>query len=338
MKKHWTLKETKKLFNKPFFDLIYQAQTVHRKNFDPNEIQISTLLSIKTGACPEDCKYCPQSARYKTNLKKEPLLKEEEILKAAQKAKKSGANRFCMGAAWKNPKDKNIPYLQKIIKKVKKMGLETCMTLGELTQKQANQLYEAGLNFYNHNIDTSENFYSKIISTRTYQSRLKTLKRIRKSGMKICSGGIIGLGEKKKDRLEFLIELANLSQPPESIPINLLVKVPGTPLENNKKVNKFDFIKIISLTRIMIPKSYIRLSAGREKMDFQTQAMCFMAGANSIFYGCKLLTTKNQSEKKDIKLFKMLNLKKQKKSYHTNEKLFLNKNFSQKKLFYDASK
>ncbi|CAL4321050.1 biotin synthase BioB [Buchnera aphidicola] len=336
MKKLWTLEKTQKLFRKPFFDLMYQAQTIHRKYFNPHEIQVSTLLSIKTGACPEDCKYCPQSARYKTKLKTQPLLNKKEILKAAKKTKISGANRFCMGAAWKNPKDKDIPYLQEIIKEIKKMGLETCMTLGEITQKQANQLHESGLDFYNHNIDTSKNFYSKIISTRTYESRLKTLKRIRKSGMKICSGGIIGLGEKTKDRLEFLMELANLSKPPESIPINLLVKIPGTPLEKNKKVNEFDFIKIISLTRIMVPKSYIRLSAGREKMNFQMQAMCFMAGANSIFYGCKLLTTKNQSEKKDNKLFKILNLKKQ--NLKKNKNFFLKDNSINKKFFYNALK
>ncbi|CAL4321201.1 Biotin synthase [Buchnera aphidicola (Chaitophorus sp. 3695)] len=330
MNLRWTLEDTQELFQKPFFDLIYQAQKIHRKYFDPNRIQISTLLSIKTGLCPEDCKYCPQSARHSTNLKNKPLLNKSKIMKAAKKAKKIGASRFCMGAAWKNPKEKDIPYLEKIIKKVKNLGLETCMTLGELTENQAQKLYNAGLDFYNHNIDTSKNFYSKIISTRTYQSRLNTLKNIRNSGIKICSGGIIGLGEKIQDRIEFLMELSNLPKPPESIPINMLVKVPGTPLEKNKKVNDFDFIKIIAIARIMMPKSYIRLSAGREKMNFQTQAMCFMVGANSIFYGCKLLTTKNQSEKKDIKLFKKLNLKPEKLKFKLND-INYNKN-----LFYNA--
>ncbi|MCW5197695.1 biotin synthase BioB [Buchnera aphidicola] len=330
MNLRWTFKKTQKLFKKPFFDLIYQAQKIHRKYFDPNRIQVSTLLSIKTGLCPEDCKYCPQSARHPTNLKYEPLLNKNKILKAAKKAKKIGASRFCMGAAWKNPKEKDIPYLEKIVKKVKKLGLETCMTLGELTLTQAQKLHNAGLDFYNHNIDTSKNFYSKIISTRTYKSRLKTLKNIRNSGIKICSGGIIGLGEKVQDRIEFLMELSNLPKPPESIPINMLVKIPGTPLENNKKVNEFDFIRIIAIARIMMPKSYIRLSAGREKMNFQTQAMCFMVGANSIFYGCKLLTTKNQSEKKDIKLFQKLDLKPEKFESKFNNQHY-NKNF-----FYNA--
>lgn len=322
MNLRWTLEKTQKLFKKPFFDLLYQAQKTHRRYFNHNSIQISTLLSIKTGLCPEDCKYCPQSARHSTNLKNEPLLNKKKILKAAKKAKKIGASRFCMGAAWKNPKEKDIPYLEKIIKKIKKLGLETCMTLGELTEIQAKKLKNAGLDFYNHNIDTSKNFYSKIISTRTYQSRLNTLKNVRNSGMKICSGGIIGLGEKIKDRIDFLMELSNLPKPPESVPINMLVKIPGTPLEKNKKVNEFDFIKIIAIARIMMPKSYIRLSAGREKMNLQTQAMCFMVGANSIFYGCKLLTTKNQSEKKDLKLFKKLNLKPEKLKFNLNDNNF----------------
>ncbi|ACL30654.1 biotin synthase BioB [Buchnera aphidicola] len=308
MKKKWTLEETKMLFKKPFFNLMFQAQEEHRKNFDPNTIQISTLLSIKTGSCPEDCKYCPQSSRYKTGLKKEPLLEIEQILSAAKKAKDSGSSRFCMGAAWKNPKEKDMPYLEKIIKKIKEMGMETCMTLGTLNSTQAKKLADAGLDFYNHNLDTSKNFYSNIITTRTYQERLHTLHAVRSSGMKVCSGGIIGLGEKKQDRIELLIELSNLSIQPESVPINMLVKIPGTPMADNKDVEPFDFIRIIAVARIMMPKSYIRLSAGRHKMNDQTQAMCFMAGANSIFYGCKLLTSDNPEEKHDLELFKKLDL------------------------------
>ncbi|BAB13001.1 biotin synthase BioB [Buchnera aphidicola str. APS (Acyrthosiphon pisum)] len=308
MKKKWTLEETKMLFKKPFFNLMFQAQEEHRKNFDPNTIQISTLLSIKTGSCPEDCKYCPQSSRYKTGLKKEPLLEIEQILSAAKKAKDSGSSRFCMGAAWKNPKEKDMPYLEEIIKKIKEMGMETCMTLGTLNSTQAKKLADAGLDFYNHNLDTSKNFYNNIITTRTYQERLHTLHAVRSSGMKVCSGGIIGLGEKKQDRIELLMELSNLSIQPESVPINMLVKIPGTPMADNKDVEPFDFIRIIAVARIMMPKSYIRLSAGRHKMNDQTQAMCFMAGANSIFYGCKLLTSDNPEEKHDLELFKKLDL------------------------------
>ncbi|QCI17687.1 biotin synthase BioB [Buchnera aphidicola (Acyrthosiphon lactucae)] len=308
MKKKWTIEKTKMLFTKPFFDLMFQAQQEHRKNFNPNKIQISTLLSIKTGSCPEDCKYCPQSSRYKTGLKREPLLEIEKILSAAKKAKSSGSSRFCMGAAWKNPHEKDMPYLEKIIKEVKKMGMETCMTLGTLNNLQAKKLANAGLDFYNHNLDTSKKFYSNIITTRTYQERLNTLHTVRNAGMKICSGGIIGLGEKVQDRIELLMELSNLSIPPESVPINMLVKIPGTPMEKNKNVESFDFIRVIAVARIMMPKSYIRLSAGRQKMNDQTQAMCFMAGANSIFYGCKLLTADNPEEKHDLALFRKLNL------------------------------
>ncbi|QCI25500.1 biotin synthase BioB [Buchnera aphidicola (Sitobion avenae)] len=308
MKKKWTIEKTNILFKKPFFDLMFEAQKKHRKYFNPNTIQISTLLSIKTGSCPEDCKYCPQSARYKTGLKKEPLLEIKQILNAAKKAKSSGSSRFCMGAAWKNPKEKDMPYLEEIIKKIKKMGMETCMTLGTLNDSQAQKLANAGLDFYNHNLDTSKNFYSSIITTRTYQERLNTLHIVRNAGMKICSGGIVGLGEKKEDRIELLMELANLAIQPESVPINMLVKIPGTPMEHNENVELFDFIRVIAAARIMMPKSYIRLSAGRQKMNDQTQAMCFMAGANSIFYGCKLLTADNPEEKHDLELFEKLNL------------------------------
>ncbi|QCI24362.1 biotin synthase BioB [Buchnera aphidicola (Muscaphis stroyani)] len=308
MKNQWTLNKTHALFKKPFFDLMFQAQEQHRKHFDPNQIQISTLLSIKTGACPEDCKYCPQSSRYKTNIKKEKLLEIDQIVNAAKQAKSSGSTRFCMGAAWKNPKEKDMPYLKMIIKKIKSMGMETCMTLGMLSDSQAKTLADAGLDFYNHNLDTSSSFYNNIVTTRTYQERLNTLKNIRNAGMKVCSGGIIGLGEKIQDRMELLMELSNLNFPPESVPINLLVKVSGTPMEKNIDTDPFDFIRVIAVARIMMPKSYIRLSAGRYSMNDQTQAMCFMAGANSIFYGCKLLTSKNPEKEKDMILFKKLNL------------------------------
>ncbi|WP_428994353.1 biotin synthase BioB [Buchnera aphidicola] len=319
MKEKWTLKKTKILFEKPFFDLIFEAQKKHREHFDPNKIQISTLLSIKTGACPEDCKYCPQSARYKTGLKKEPLLELKQILKSAKQAKSSGSTRFCMGAAWKNPNEKDIPYLEKIIKEVKKIGMETCMTLGSINSIQAKKLSNAGLDYYNHNLDTSANFYKNIITTRTFEDRLKTLEVVRDAGMKVCSGGIIGLGEQKKDRMELLIQLSNLPIQPESVPINMLVKIPGTPMENNIDVEPFDFIRVIAATRIMLPKSYIRLSAGRKNMNDQTQAMCFMAGANSIFYGCKLLTSNNPKKESDLMLFKKLNIFPEHKKQHAKE-------------------
>lgn len=335
MKKKWTIDEVKQLFKMPFLELIFNAQKIHRKYFNPNEIQISTLLSIKTGLCPEDCKYCSQSSRYNTNIKNEKLLDITKILEEAKKAKKSGSNRFCMGAAWKNPKEKDMPYLLKIIKKIKKMGMETCMTLGSINQNQAEQLSMAGLDFYNHNLDTSKNFYKNIITTRTYQDRLDTLKIIRKSGIKVCSGGIFGLGEKTIDRIELLIQLSNLDKVPESIPINRLVKIKGTPLENSKNIEDFDFIKTIAVTRIMMPKSYIRLSAGRENMDQNMQTMCFMAGVNSIFYGCKLLTTSNPKQEEDLKLFKKLGLHTKKNIINTNKKHYLNIN--NKKNYYNAS-
>lgn len=342
MNKKWTINEINSLFEKSFFELIFQAQTIHRKNFNPNLIQISTLLSIKTGACPEDCKYCPQSARYKTNLKKENLLEMNQILDSAHKAKNSGSNRFCMGAAWRNPSDKDMPYLIKVIKEVKKLGMETCMTLGCLSAKQANQLSAAGLDYYNHNLDTSANYYKEIITTRTYNDRLKTLDHVRKSGMKMCSGGIIGLGEKVQDRKELLMQLANLPKPPESIPINMLVTVKGTPMENIKKIDSFEFIRIIAIARIMMPCSYIRLSAGRNKMNQEMQAMCFMAGANSIFYGCKLLTTKNPDTISDLKLFKKLGLRSEHQFASLNNELknkksLKNLSHTNNMSFYNAS-
>lgn len=307
----WTVAEVKALLEKPFMDLMFEAQLVHRQYQEHNHVQVSTLLSIKTGACPEDCKYCPQSAYYRTDVDKERLMEVERVLDAAQKAKNAGSTRFCMGAAWKNPKARDMPHLTDMIKGVKGMGLETCMTLGMLTPEQAGELADAGLDYYNHNLDTSPEFYGSIITTRTYQDRLDTLSHVRDAGMKICSGGIIGMGESTNDRAGLLVELANLPVHPESVPINMLVKVKGTPMENVDDVESFDFIKLIAIARIMMPKSAVRLSAGRENMNEQMQAMCFMAGANSIFYGCKLLTTPNPDEDTDMQLFKKLGINSQ---------------------------
>ncbi|MEJ5072521.1 biotin synthase BioB [Enterobacter ludwigii] len=304
----WTMSQVTELFNKPLLELLFDAQTIHRQHFDPRQVQVSTLLSIKTGACPEDCKYCPQSARYKTGLEAERLMEVEDVLTSARKAKNAGSTRFCMGAAWKNPHERDMPYLEQMVKGVKELGLETCMTLGTLSDNQAQRLGEAGLDYYNHNLDTSPEFYGNIITTRTYQERLDTLGKVREAGIKVCSGGIVGLGETVTDRAGLLLQLANLPTPPESVPINMLVKVKGTPMENNEDVDAFDFIRTIAVARIMMPTSYVRLSAGREKMNEQTQAMCFMAGANSIFYGCKLLTTPNPEEDKDLLLFRKLGM------------------------------
>ncbi|EGT5700914.1 biotin synthase [Cronobacter sakazakii] len=304
----WTLSQVTELFEKPLLDLLFEAQQVHRQHFDPRQVQVSTLLSIKTGACPEDCKYCPQSARYKTGLEAERLMEVEQVLDSARKAKAAGSTRFCMGAAWKNPNDRDMPYLEQMVQGVKALGLETCMTLGTLSDDQAQRLGEAGLDYYNHNLDTSPEFYGNIITTRTYQERLDTLEKVREAGIKVCSGGIVGLGETVTDRAGLLLQLANLPTPPESVPINMLVKVNGTPLADNEDVDAFDFIRTIAVARIMMPTSYVRLSAGREQMNEQTQAMCFMAGANSIFYGCKLLTTPNPEEDKDLQLFRKLGL------------------------------
>ncbi len=306
--KRWTLKEARALFDMPFLDLVFQAQQVHRQHFDPSQIQVSTLLSIKTGACPEDCKYCAQSARYKTGLEKERLMEVQQVIESAKKAKSAGSTRFCMGAAWRNPHERDMPYLEQMVKEVKALGMETCMTLGKLDDSQASRLAQAGLDFYNHNLDTSPEFYGSIITTRTYQDRLDTLDKVRNAGIKVCSGGILGLGEEVKDRAAMLVQLANLPQPPESVPINMLAKIKGTPLADNEDVDPFDFIRTIAVARIMMPRSYVRLSAGREQMSEQTQAFCFMAGANSIFYGCKLLTTTNPTEDKDHQLFRKLGL------------------------------
>lgn len=305
----WSKEEVQALFDLPFNDLLFKAQTVHRANFNPNEVQVSTLLSIKTGSCPEDCKYCPQSAHYNTGLEKQRLMEVEAVLKKAAEAKAKGSSRFCMGAAWKNPNKRDMPYVLEMVKGVKEMGLETCMTLGMLNEEQADQLAEAGLDYYNHNLDTSPEFYDKIITTRTYGDRLDTLQHVRDSGMKICSGGIIGMGEREKDRVGLLAQLANLPQHPESVPLNMLVKVKGTPMENVEDLDHIDFVRCIAVARILMPQSHVRLSAGREEMSDEMQAMCFMAGANSIFYGECLLTTPNPEAHKDMQLFKRLGLK-----------------------------
>ena len=304
----WQLEEVQELFDMPFNDLIFKAAQIHRQFHDANKIQISTLLSIKTGSCPENCKYCPQSAHYNTGLEKESLMSIDKILIAARAAKESGASRFCMGAAWRNIHDRDVDNICNIIKEVKEVGLETCMTLGMLTKKQSQQLKESGLDYYNHNIDSSEEFYSNIITTRNFQDRLDTLKNIRDSGLNVCSGGIVGMGEAVQDRAKMLIILANLEKHPESVPINMLVKVKGTPLDHIQDIDHFDFIKTIAVARIMMPQSVVRLSAGREEMNEQTQALCFFAGANSIFYGEKLLTTNNPEVKQDQKLFQKLGL------------------------------
>jgi len=308
IRQDWTKAEVEALYALPFNDLLFQAQVVHRQHFDPNEVQVSTLLSIKTGACPEDCKYCPQSARYDTGLEKERLLEIEKVLERAKEAKQVGSTRFCMGAAWRNPRDRDMPYIVKMVEEVKALGLETCMTLGMLTRDQAVALKQAGLDYYNHNLDTSPEYYGDIITTRTYQDRLNTLENVRAAGMNVCSGGIVGMGETLGDRASMLVQLANLPEQPQSVPINMLVKVKGTPLDNVEDLDYFEFIRTIAVARIMMPKSHVRLSAGREAMNEQMQALCFMAGANSIFYGCKLLTTSNPDTHEDVLLFKKLGI------------------------------
>lgn len=315
----WTVEEVNQLLTKPFNDLLFEAQTIHRQNFNPNEVQVSTLLSIKTGACPEDCKYCPQSARYDTGLEREKLMEVQQVLERAEDARKVGSTRFCMGAAWRNPKERDIPYLVQMIEGVKNMGMETCMTLGMLTRDQALQLKQAGLDYYNHNLDTSPEYYGDIITTRTYQDRLDTLQNVRDAGMNVCSGGIVGMGESISDRSGLLVQLANLEQQPESVPINMLVKVEGTPMDQQKDMDAFEFIRTIAVARIMMPKSYVRLSAGREEMNEQTQALCFMAGANSIFYGCKLLTTANPDTDEDVQLFRKLGINPERNREYSDE-------------------
>ena len=310
MIRKWTLAESLQHFNLPFMELIYKAQSIHRENFNPNAVQISTLLSIKTGSCPENCSYCPQSAHYQTGLKKEPLMEIDKVIKMAKLAKASGSTRFCMGAAWREPRDKDLEIVSKMVMEVKKLGLETCVTLGMLKEHQALKLKEVGLDFYNHNIDTSEEYYDKIITTRSFEDRLNTLENVRNAGIKVCCGGILGMGETNEDRVKMLTMLANLDEPPESVPINKLIKIPGTPLENAADIDPFDFIRVIALARIMMPKSYLRLSAGREQMSDELQALCFLAGANSIFYGETLLTAANPEPVHDIQLFNRLGLEK----------------------------
>ena len=305
----WQLTEISSLLEMPFNDLLFKAQTVHRENFDPNEVQISTLLSIKTGACPEDCGYCSQSAKHDTSLEKERLLPLQEVIDQAAEAKANGSSRFCMGAAWRNPTDKNLEKVIDMIKAVKGLGMETCVTLGMLTEAQTKRMKEAGLDYYNHNLDTSPEYYDKVITTRSYQDRLDTIEHVRDAGINVCSGGIVGMGEDEKDRASLLQQLANLPQHPESVPINMLVQVEGTPLFNSDKLDHLEFIRTIAVARIIMPKSFVRLSAGRSEMTDETQALCFFAGANSIFYGDKLLTTENPDENHDLMLMKKLGIK-----------------------------
>ncbi|HVW68980.1 MAG TPA: biotin synthase BioB [Steroidobacteraceae bacterium] len=307
----WRLEEVESLFALPFMDLLFQAQRLHRANHDPNTVQTSTLLSIKTGACPEDCKYCSQSVRYETGLNREALMEIAAVRESAQRARDAGATRFCMGAAYRSPKAKDIAVISQMIREVRALGMETCATLGMLTQEQARELREAGLDYYNHNLDTSPEYYGEIISTRTYQDRLDTLEAVREAGMKVCCGGILGMGESSTDRASLLLTLANLPEHPESVPINQLVKIPGTPLADAADVDPFDFVRTIAVARIMMPRSYVRLSAGRQQMSAETQALCFFAGANSIFYGDKLLTTGNPDVERDQQLFARLGLKPQ---------------------------
>ncbi|MGR9045712.1 MAG: biotin synthase BioB [Gammaproteobacteria bacterium] len=311
----WRLDEVQTLFELPFNDLVFRAQSVHRAHFDPNEVQISSLLSIKTGACSEDCGYCPQSARYDSDLKPEALMPIEKVLEAAQRAKDQGASRFCMGAAWRQPKDKDVERVVEMVKGVKALGMETCVTLGMLTEKQTQTLKEGGLDYYNHNLDTSEDYYSEVITTRTYQDRLDTLDRVRDAGINVCCGGIVGMGESAADRAKLLMELANLPRHPESVPINMLVQVEGTPLMGTEALDPIIFIRMIAVARILMPKSRVRLSAGRNAMSDEMQALCFLAGANSIFYGDKLLTTANPMSDHDVALFDRLGLRSGGSSY-----------------------
>lgn len=308
IRQDWKQEEVEALFALPFNDLLFQAQTVHRQHFDANAVQISTLLSIKTGGCAEDCGYCPQSAHHPSAVKAEPLMPLEEVMKSANDAKDAGASRFCMGAAWRNLKDRDLERVAAMVEGVKSLGLETCVTLGMLEEHQAKRLKDAGLDYYNHNLDTSPEFYGEIISTRTYEDRLNTLSHVRDAGINVCSGGIVGMGETRTDRAGLLISLANLPTQPQSVPINLLVQVEGTPLNGTDNLDALEFVRTIAVARIMMPKSFVRLSAGRENMSDEMQAMCFLAGANSIFYGEKLLTTDNPDTNHDQQLFKRLGI------------------------------
>lgn len=305
----WSLGEIQELQALPFNDLIHTAHSLHRRFFDPNEIQLSTLLNIKTGGCPEDCAYCPQSIRYQTHVKEEPILSTAAVQSSARAAKEKGATRFCMGAAWRSPKEKDFVKVLNMISAVKDLGLESCATLGMLSGNQAQRLKEAGLDYYNHNLDTSPEFYGDVISTRDYEDRLKTLQHVREAGIHVCCGGIIGMGESPADRAGLLMTLANLPQHPESVPVNMLVRVEGTPLAEAESLEPLDMVRMIALARILMPASYVRLSAGRTDMADSTQALCFYAGANSVFFGEKLLTTDNPQQDKDLALMKKLGLR-----------------------------
>lgn len=304
----WLLDDIRALYTQPFNDLLWQAQQLHRQHFDPNAVQISTLLSIKTGGCPEDCKYCPQSVHYNTGLGREKLLDKQHVVDAARAARAAGASRFCMGAAWRQPTDRNIDKVIELVQAVRDEGLETCITLGMLKAEQAQKLKAAGLDYYNHNLDSSPEYYREVISTRSYQERLDTLENVRQAGLKTCCGGIIGMGESRDDRLGLLQQLANLPEHPQSVPINLLVQVEGTPLHGVDALDELEFVRTIATARILMPKSMVRLSAGRENMSDATQALCFLAGANSIFYGEQLLTTSNPATQADQQLFQRLGL------------------------------
>jgi biotin synthase len=305
---NWTTEEVAALYDLPFMELIFQAQTAHRKHFPPNKMQFASLLNIKTGACPEDCKYCPQAGVYNTGLKKEKLMCIEDVLAEAKDAKERGAQRFCMGAAWRSPPKKDLPKVAEMIKEIKALGLETCVTLGMLDTEDTQLLKEAGLDFYNHNLDTSPEYYKKIISTRTYQERLDTLENVRNAGMKVCCGGIIGMGETREDRIGLLLNLANLPEHPQSVPINNLIPIPGTPLAQSEKIDSFEFVRTIAIAKIMMPASFIRLSAGRYDMSYELQTLCFLAGANSIFLGDTLLTAANARLDRDQELMSILGI------------------------------
>jgi len=308
IKNDWTEQEVSDLFALPFNDLMFQAQQVHRENFDPNKIQISTLMSIKTGRCSEDCGYCSQSAHYKTTLESESLIDVNDVVKAAQQAKDKGAERFCMGAAWARPNKRDFPKVVEMIKEVKGLGMESCVTLGMLDEEQVAELKEVGLDYYNHNLDTSPEYYENVVTTRTYQDRLDTISAVQDAGINVCSGGILGMGESREDRISLLMQLSNMEKQPNSVPINMLVQVEGTPLFGVDKIDHLEFVRTIAVARILMAKSWVRLSAGRESMSDETQALCFLAGANSLFYGDHLLTTDNASTNSDQKLFEKLGL------------------------------
>jgi len=304
----WTKDEAQAFYDLPFNDLMFQAASIHRRFFEPNTVQMSTLLSVKTGGCPEDCKYCSQSSHFDTPVKADKLMEVQKVLDEAQRAKDAGATRFCMGAAWRNPKDRDMDTIVDMVKGVRELGMETCMTLGMLTGQQASRLANAGLDYYNHNVDTSEEYYSEIITTRTYQDRIDTLLTVQNAGINVCAGGIVGMGEGAKDRTGMLVTLANLPKHPESVPINMLIQTEGTPLFGLDELDPLDFVRTIAVARIMMPQSVVRLSAGREWMSDELQALCFLAGANSIFIGPKLLTTRNPAQEKDEALFTKLGI------------------------------